>query len=72
MPSNRPLSTVLSATLAAGLVVANGSLLNAGLPRIGSRLAVSPHDLPWVVSAYFLPLGALGSSVSLCSAKEDR
>ncbi|MEA3106712.1 MAG: hypothetical protein QOI88_1317 [Gammaproteobacteria bacterium] len=51
---------VLAATiLGSSLAFVDGSVVNVALPALGSDLHAIPSVLPWVISAYLLPLGAL-------------
>ncbi len=45
--------------LASSLSFIDGSVVNVGLPAIAGSLKAAPGDLPWVINAYLLPLGAL-------------
>jgi EmrB/QacA subfamily drug resistance transporter len=51
---------ILAATiLASSLAFIDGSVVNVGLAAIGADLKAGASDLPWVINAYLLPLGAL-------------
>jgi EmrB/QacA subfamily drug resistance transporter len=51
---------ILAATiLASSLAFIDGSVVNVGLAAIGANLKAGAGDLPWVINAYLLPLGAL-------------
>ena len=51
---------ILAATiLASSLAFIDGSVVNVGLAAIGADLKAGAGDLPWVINAYLLPLGAL-------------
>ncbi|MEO7054876.1 MAG: MFS transporter [Rhizomicrobium sp.] len=51
---------ILAATiLASSLAFIDGSVVNVGLAAIGASLNAGAGDLPWVINAYLLPLGAL-------------
>ena len=51
---------ILTATiLASSLAFIDGSVVNVGLAAIGKDLKAEASDLPWVINAYLLPLGAL-------------
>jgi len=51
---------ILAATiLASSLAFIDGSVVNVGLAAIGADLKAGEGDLPWVINAYLLPLGAL-------------
>jgi MFS family permease len=51
---------ILAATiLASSLAFIDGSVVNVGLAAIGADLKAGTGDLPWVINAYLLPLGAL-------------
>jgi EmrB/QacA subfamily drug resistance transporter len=51
---------ILTATiLASSLAFIDGSVVNVGLAAIGEDLKAEASQLPWVINAYLLPLGAL-------------
>ena len=51
---------VLTATiLASSLAFVDGSVVNVGLPAIGTSLHADAQGLQWVIDAYLLPLSAL-------------
>lgn len=51
---------VLATTiLASGLAFVDGSVVNVGLPAMGTSLHADASDLQWLVNAYLLPLSAL-------------
>lgn len=58
-PARHP-NWILTATiLASSLAFIDGSVVNVGLAAIGADLKAGAGDLPWVINAYLLPLGAL-------------
>ena len=61
LPDAKPAGPgVLACTiLASGLAFVDGSVVNVGLPAIGTGLHVGTGDLSWVINAYLLPLGSL-------------
>jgi len=51
---------VLATTiLASSLAFIDGSVVNVGLPAIGTTFHAEAEDLQWVINAYLLPLSAL-------------
>ena len=60
-PSAVPHANWILATciLASSLSFIDGSVVNVGLPAIAASLKAGGGDLPWVINAYLLPLGAL-------------
>jgi EmrB/QacA subfamily drug resistance transporter len=51
---------VLATTiLASSLAFIDGSVVNVGLPAIGTSLHADGGDLQWIINAYLLPLSAL-------------
>jgi EmrB/QacA subfamily drug resistance transporter len=55
----RPVAVLATCILASSLAFVDGSVVNVGLPAIGTSLHGSAADLQWVVNAYMLPLSAL-------------
>jgi len=45
--------------LASSLAFVDGSVVNVGLPAVGTTFKASAGELQWVINAYLLPLGAL-------------
>lgn len=45
--------------LASSLAFVDGSVVNVGLPAVGTTFKASASDLQWVINAYLLPLSAL-------------
>jgi EmrB/QacA subfamily drug resistance transporter len=45
--------------LASSLAFVDGSVVNVGLPAMGTTFKASAGDLQWVINAYLLPLSAL-------------
>ncbi|UAK26452.1 MFS transporter [Sphingomonas nostoxanthinifaciens] len=45
--------------LASSLAFVDGSVTNVALPAMGADLKADPATLPWIISAYLLPLSAL-------------
>lgn len=45
--------------LASSLAFVDGSVVNVGLPAVGTSFKASASDLQWVINAYLLPLSAL-------------
>ena len=59
-PGARHPRWILTATiLASSLAFIDGSVVNVGLAAIGKDLKAEASELPWVINAYLLPLGAL-------------
>jgi EmrB/QacA subfamily drug resistance transporter len=55
-----PLRATLAATiLGSSLAFIDGSVVNVALPALAHQLHADPTELPWVISAYLLPLGTL-------------
>ena len=50
---------LLCTILASSLSFIDGSVVNVGLPAIGSSLHGDAADLQWAINAYLLPLSAL-------------
>ena len=55
----RPNLVLITTVLASSLAFIDGSVVNVGLPAIGSAFRASAVDLQWVINAYLLPLSAL-------------
>jgi len=55
----RPRLVLAATILASSLAFVDGSVVNVGLPVIGTSLAADAGALPWVINAYLLPLSAL-------------
>src|SRR6266404_1707613 len=55
----RPRLVIATTILASSLAFIDGSVVNVGLPTIGSSFSAVAVDLQWVVNAYLLPLSAL-------------
>ncbi|NIJ33544.1 MFS transporter [Sphingomonas oligoaromativorans] len=51
--------TIAATMLASSLAFIDGSVTNVALPAIGHDLQAGPANLPWIISAYLLPLSAL-------------
>ena len=56
---NHPAWTIAATMLASSLAFIDGSVTNVALPAIGADLRAGASTLPWVISAYLLPLSAL-------------
>ena len=54
-----PNLVLITTVLASSLAFIDGSVVNVGLPAIGSAFRASAVDLQWVINAYLLPLSAL-------------
>ncbi|HEY3637904.1 MAG TPA: MFS transporter [Rhizomicrobium sp.] len=54
-----PSFVLVTSILASSLAFVDGSVVNVGLPAIGSGFHASAADLQWVINAYLLPLSAL-------------
>jgi EmrB/QacA subfamily drug resistance transporter len=54
-----PRTTLAATILGSSLAFIDGSVVNVALPALGSGLHAAPSALPWVITAYLLPLGAL-------------
>jgi EmrB/QacA subfamily drug resistance transporter len=50
---------IATTILASSLAFVDGSVVNVGLPAIGTNFHADAGDLQWVVNAYLLPLSAL-------------
>jgi len=55
----RPRLLIASTILASSLAMVDGSVVNVGLPAIGTTFGAGAAHLQWVVNAYLLPLSAL-------------
>jgi EmrB/QacA subfamily drug resistance transporter len=56
---NRSSLVIVTTILASSLAFIDGSVVNVGLPAIGTSFHADATDLQWVVNAYLLPLSAL-------------
>ena len=54
-----PRATLAATVLGSSLAFVDGSVVNVALSALGSDLHAGPSVLPWVITAYLLPLGAL-------------
>jgi EmrB/QacA subfamily drug resistance transporter len=54
-----PRATLAATILGSSLAFVDGSVVNVALPALGLDLHATPSALPWVITAYLLPLGAL-------------
>lgn len=54
-----PRATLAATILGSSLAFIDGSVVNVALPALGADLHAGPSTLPWVITAYLLPLGAL-------------
>ena len=54
-----PRTTLAATILGSSLAFIDGSVVNVALPALGSDLHAGSSALPWVITAYLLPLGAL-------------
>ncbi len=54
-----PRATLAATILGSSLAFIDGSVVNVALPALGSDLHAASSTLPWVITAYLLPLGAL-------------
>jgi EmrB/QacA subfamily drug resistance transporter len=52
-------ATLTATILGSSLAFIDGSVVNVALPALGSDLHATPSVLPWVITAYLLPVGAL-------------
>jgi EmrB/QacA subfamily drug resistance transporter len=57
--TERPRLLIATTILASSLAFIDGSVVNVGLPAIGTTFGAGASDLQWVVNAYLLPLSAL-------------
>jgi EmrB/QacA subfamily drug resistance transporter len=57
--SAHPRAVLAASILGSSLAFVDGSVVNVALPALGSDLHAIPSVLPWVITAYLLPLGAL-------------
>jgi EmrB/QacA subfamily drug resistance transporter len=55
----RPRATLAATILGSSLAFIDGSIVNVALPALALNLDVGASNLPWVINAYLLPLGAL-------------
>jgi len=56
--TERPRLLIATTILASSLALADGSVVNVGLPAIGTTFGAGAPHLQWVVNAYLLPLSA--------------
>ena len=54
-----PTLVIATTILASSLAFIDGSVVNVGLPSIGSSLHAGAEQMQWVINAYLLPLSAL-------------
>lgn len=54
-----PKATLAATILGSSLTFIDSSVVNVALPAMGQDLAAAPSQLPWMINAYLLPLGAL-------------
>src|SRR5579863_5902988 len=54
-----PRATLAATILGSSLAFIDGSVVNVALPALALNLEVSASNLPWVINAYLLPVGAL-------------
>jgi EmrB/QacA subfamily drug resistance transporter len=54
-----PRATLAATILGSSLAFIDGSIVNVALPALALNLHVGASNLPWVINAYLLPLGAL-------------
>lgn len=59
MSTAHPRATLAATILGSSLAFIDGSVVNVALPALGADLHASPSSLPWTITAYLLPLGAL-------------
>jgi EmrB/QacA subfamily drug resistance transporter len=57
--AGRPRLLIATTILASSLAFIDGSVVNVGLPAIGTTFGAGATHLQWVVNAYLLPLSAL-------------
>ena len=57
--SSHPKLVLATTILASSLAFIDGSVVNVGLPAIGTTFHAEAGDLQWVINAYLLPLSAL-------------
>ena len=57
--AERPRLLIATTILASSLAFIDGSVVNVGLPAIGTTFGAGASELQWVVNAYLLPLSAL-------------
>lgn len=58
-PADHPYLVLSASVLASSMALIDGSVVNVGLPTIGRSLAADPGALPWVITAYLIPLSSL-------------
>lgn len=54
-----PRATLAATILGSSLAFIDGSVVNVALPALALNLHVAASNLPWVINAYLLPVGAL-------------
>src|ERR1700722_12449228 len=54
-----PRATLAATILGSSLAIIDGSVVNVALPAVAENLKMDPSILPWIITAYLLPLGAL-------------
>jgi EmrB/QacA subfamily drug resistance transporter len=54
-----PRATLAATILGSSLAIIDGSVVNVALPAMAENLKIGPSILPWIITAYLLPLGAL-------------
>ena len=57
--NRHPRATLAATILGSSLAFIDGSVVNVALPIIGLDLNANSADIPWIINAYLLPLGAL-------------
>src|SRR5438105_405296 len=57
--ARHPNLVLMTTILASSLAFVDGSVVNVGLPAIGSALKASASDLQWIINGYLLPLSSL-------------
>src|SRR5437763_7070526 len=60
--TERPRLLIATTILASSLAFIDGSVVNVGLPAIGTTFAAGASELQWVVNAYLLPAQRSSSS----------
>jgi EmrB/QacA subfamily drug resistance transporter len=54
-----PRATLAATILGSSLAFIDGSVVNVALPALALNLDIGASNLPWVINAYLLPVGAL-------------
>lgn len=54
-----PRATLAATILGSSLAFIDGSVVNVALPALARHLNAGPSSLPWIITAYLLPVGAL-------------